>query len=472
MTQPPPGPPQPPGGGQPPGHGPYGGSSGHPSPGQPSSGQPSPGPGSFGGSPAPGPSGAASGPPRNPNLINGATRHGLMGQKAIRHPWELPLLYTGIALTILAYIAWALLLFFTVILRFTEGQATVENLWQAVGFLPFLLQLAIVLPLVPIVFWWARAIMYAGMRATAVRMSPTQFPEGYRMVVEAAEKFGMRKVPDAYVMMGNGVINAFASGHGFRRFVVIHSDMFEVGGRSRDPEALRFVIGHEVGHLAAGHVSYFRLVFTNVLTQVPLLGPALSRAQEYTADNFGYTYAPAGAPGVVGVLSGGKYLNAEVNVNELADRAATDPSLFVHWVNWTASHPVITWRAHALRDRSRPGSMWIRPGGALYRSPLPPGHVWSTQFPSPAQVLSLLDAADRDRPVGADGQFGRFPGADYAARPTMREMQLAEPLLSQRTSYVVPPGPYRDDARGQMPGAAINPFGGGGPPPPQPPAMP
>ena len=60
--------------------------------------------------------------------------------------------------------------------------------------------------------------------------------------------------------MGSGVLNAFASGHGFRRFVVIHSDMFEVGGRTRDPEALRFVIGHEVGHLAAGHVSYFRLV--------------------------------------------------------------------------------------------------------------------------------------------------------------------------------------------------------------------
>src|SRR5690625_7946689 len=88
--------------------------------------------------------------------------------------------------------------------------------------------------------------MYARMRATAVRMSPTQFPEGYRMVVAAAEKFGMRKAPDAYVMVGSGSVNAFAVGHGFRRYVVIHSDMFEVGGHSRDPEALRFVIGHEV----------------------------------------------------------------------------------------------------------------------------------------------------------------------------------------------------------------------------------
>lgn len=462
MTASPPGPPQPPGGGRPPGDGPHGtpGGPGYAGPAGPS------GPSGGTGASAPGPGGGGA---TVSALLNGATRHGLLGQKRIRHPWELPLLYTGIALAILAYLAWAALIFFTVVLQFTEGEATVENFWRALSILPFLIQLAVVLPLTPIAVWWLRAVMYARMRATAVRMSPTQFPEGYRMVVEAAEKFGMRKAPDAYVMMGSGSVNAFAVGHGFRRYVVIHSDMFEVGGHSRDPEALRFVIGHEVGHLAAGHVSYFRLVFTNLLSLLPILGPALSRAQEYTADNFGYTFAPGGAPGVMGVLSGGKYLNAEVNVNELADRAATDPSLFVHWVNWTSSHPVVTWRAHALRDRSKPGSMWIRPGGALYRSPLPPGHVWSTQYPSPADALSMLDAAARNRPVGAEGQFGRFTGADYSARPSMRQIQLAEPLLSQRTSYVIPPGPYRDDARGQMPGAAINPFAGTGQRPPQPP---
>src|SRR5690625_1282008 len=432
--------------------------------------QPPPGPPPSPLAPSPGvPPSSGTGAPGGPNLVNGSTTHGLMGRKGIRHPWEMPLLWVGIALTTLAYIVWWVLILFTLVLQVTEGEATVASLWQYVAILPFSIQMAVVLPLAPLIIWWARAMMYAQLRTSAVRMSPTQFPEGYRMVVEAAQQFGVRKVPDAYVVMGSGVVNAFAAGHGFRRFVAVHSDLFEVGGASRDPEALRFVIGHEVGHHAAGHVSYFRLVFTNLLSLLPILGPALSRAQEYTADNFGYTFAPGGAPGVMGVLSGGKYLNAEVNVNELADRAATDPSLFVHWVNWTSSHPVVTWRAHALRDRSKPGSMWIRPGGALYRSPLPPGHVWSTQYPSPADALSMLDAAARNRPVGAEGQFGRFTGADYSARPSMRQIQLAEPLLSQRTSYVIPPGPYRDDARGQMPGAAINPFAGTGQRPPQPP---
>lgn len=53
-------------------------------------------------------------------------------------------------------------------------------------------------------------------------MSPTQFPEGYRMVAEGAAAQGLRRIPDAYVVSGGGTINAFASGHGFRRFVTVY----------------------------------------------------------------------------------------------------------------------------------------------------------------------------------------------------------------------------------------------------------
>jgi Zn-dependent protease with chaperone function len=405
--------------------------------------------------------------PQNPNLVNGATTHGLVGQQRIRHPWELPLLGVGVAATVLGYLSWGGALVGAVWLYSTEGEQAVTEVWEYISFLPLVVQLVFLLPLLPLLIWWVRAIMYAQMRVTSVRMSPTQFPEGYRMVAEAAAQFGMRKVPDAYVTMGNGVVNAFASGHGFRRFVVVHSDLFEIGGAGRDRDALKFVIGHEVGHLAAGHVSYFRLLFSNLLSLIPLLGPAYSRAQEYTADNFGNSYAPAGAPGVMGLLSGGKYLGAEVNVHELADRAATDPSFFIHWVNWGSSHPVTTWRAHALRDRSKPGSLWIRPSGALFDSPLPPGHVWSSRFPSPADALAMLDEADRTRPAGYGDQFGRFTGVAFPGRPALRTVQTSAPLLSARTGYAIPAGPYRDDARGPLDGTSAGPTAG---PTPQPPA--
>ena len=404
-------------------------------------------------------------PPRKPSLVNGATTHGLLGRRRIRHPWELPLLGVGVAATLLSYLAWGGAIAGAIWLYAAEGEAAVTKVWDYVSVLPLVVQLVFLLPLLPLIIWWVRAILYAQLRATSVRMSPTQFPEGYRMVAEAAERFGMRNVPDAYVTMGSGVVNAFASGHGFRRFVVVHSDLFEIGGQGRDREALKFVIGHEVGHLAAGHVSYFRLLFSNMLSLIPLLGPAFSRSQEYTADNFGYSFAPEGSAGVMGLLSGGKYLNAEVNVHELADRAATDPSLFVHWVNWGSSHPITTWRAHALRDRSKPGALWIRPKGHLYDSPLPAGHRWSSQYPSPGEALALLDRASRVRPAGYGEQFGRFTGVPTPERPTARAVQTATPLLSGRSGYVIPPGPYSDDARGPRAGAQASSFA-----PPAPPA--
>ena len=324
-----------------------------------------------------------------------------------------------------------------------------------------------------IVIWVVRAMLYARMRATAVRMSPTQFPEGYRMVVEAAQKFGLRRVPDAYVVLGNGQINAFASGHGHRRFIAVYSDMFEIGGSARDPRALRFVISHEVGHLAAGHTSFVRLIFSMIGMNIPLLGTALSRAQEYTADNYGYDMEPSGAPGVIGVLGAGKYLGAHVNFHAVADRAATESGFWLHIANWLSTHPVLTWRAQALRDRSRPGRIMIAPkfsDGAVWATQIMPAGSMSTQvWPTPAQVLAMLDTV---KPVYAEEQFGRFPGVDYDVPAD--EMRLANPA-PVTSPILVPPSTYVPGGQvpnypaspGQVPGYPMP-----GSAAPQPPAYP
>ena len=351
-------------------------------------------------------------PPSRPRMFNGATVHGIKGIRKLRHPAEIPLLIATSIATALAYLVWiALVIWLVAVPEPTGLGAQVRDFFlsQEGSGAQFLL----LVPLIPIILWVARAMLYAKLRATAVQMSPTQFPEGYRMVVEAAQQFGLRRVPDAYVTMGNGQINAFAAGHGYRRFVVVHSDMFEIGGRARDPEALRFVIGHEVGHLAAGHISMLRLLFVTLGLNVPLLGKALVRAQEYTADNHGYTYAPAGVPGVVGVLSGGKYLGAEVNTHALADRATREKGLWLHMTVWRSTHPVITWRAHALRDRTRPGRIMIRPPEftAWFPPPAPSGSGPSGSWPTPEQMLAVLDSTSSAVP--SEEQFGRYPGVVY-----------------------------------------------------------
>ncbi|MBB5918791.1 Zn-dependent protease with chaperone function [Nocardia transvalensis] len=270
-----------------------------------------------------------------------------------RHSWEIPMLVIVIVVTVVGYLLSLLLLFAGVINDY------------------LLLLLG-----APILLWFGRGLNYATQRVNAVKMSPTQFPEGYRMVVEAAQRFGMATVPDAYVTTGNGQINAFASGHGFRRYVVVYSDLFEVGGQARDPDALSFIIGHEVGHIAAGHVSYWRQLGMFLVPFLPILGNSLIRSQEYTADNHGFCNRPVGAPGAMRVLAGGKWLNPLVGFDEMADRAAQEKGFFVWVANAMASHPVLTWRMWALRDRSRHGKLFLRPTA-------PPNSLPPQGFPSP-----------------------------------------------------------------------------------------
>lgn len=268
-----------------------------------------------------------------------------------RHSWEIPLLVVVIMLTGVAY----LLAFLLLILGAVN-------------------QYVLILVGAPLLLWLGRGINFSAQRVNGVKMSPTQFPEGYRMVQEAAARFGMATAPDAYVVLGNGQINAFASGHGFRRYVVVYSDLFEISGAAREPDALAFIIGHEVGHIAAGHASYWRQLGMFLVPFLPILGNSLIRAQEYTADNHGYCNRPQGASAAMGTLAAGKYLNSIVRFDEMADRAAQERGFFVWMVNATSSHPVLTWRMWALRDRSSHGRLFWRP------NPVPP-----RLFPGPAQ---------------------------------------------------------------------------------------
>lgn len=276
--------------------------------------------------------------------VLGSGRTGLFpGDDPVRHPWEIPLLVVTVLLTAIVY--------------------TVAILALALGVVSTWLLIVLIAPIALAI---GRGQLYGSQQVNGVKMSPTQFPDGYWMVAEAAARFGMRTPPDAYVVLGNGQINAFASGHGFRRFVVVYSDMFEIGGQAREPEALSFIIGHEVGHIAAGHASYWRQLGQFAANYFPVVGPALYRSMEYTADNHGYCVRPQGARGAMGVLGAGKYLVSLVGFDELADRATTERGFFPWLVNLMSGHPVLTWRAAALRNRTRHGSLFVKPS-QIYR---------------------------------------------------------------------------------------------------------
>lgn len=86
--------------------------------------------------------------------------------------------------------------------------------------------------------------------ATSIRVSPRQFPELHQVLTECATTLDLDPVPELYVHR-DPMPNAMAIGLD-KPIIVISTGMLEIV----DQEGLRFVVGHEVGHVLSGHALY------------------------------------------------------------------------------------------------------------------------------------------------------------------------------------------------------------------------
>jgi Zn-dependent protease with chaperone function len=86
--------------------------------------------------------------------------------------------------------------------------------------------------------------------AGAVRVSERQFPHIYELVRDGSYILDLDEVPEVYVTQ-NPMVNAMALGRD-KPFIVITTGMVNL----YDPEELRWVVGHELGHILSGHVVY------------------------------------------------------------------------------------------------------------------------------------------------------------------------------------------------------------------------
>jgi Zn-dependent protease with chaperone function len=90
--------------------------------------------------------------------------------------------------------------------------------------------------------------------ASHVRVGPSQYPVLDRLRVEAAEVLDLQKVPKLYVARDP---RAVAQTRGIDEpFIVLSTGLVE----ALDTEALRFVIGHEMGHVLSGHAVLLTLL--------------------------------------------------------------------------------------------------------------------------------------------------------------------------------------------------------------------
>ena len=140
-----------------------------------------------------------------------------------------------------------------------------------------------------------RSLRYASL-ASAVRVSERQFPEVHRIYVETCAVLDVEEPPELYIAQ-TPIVNAGAVGIE-QPFIVLNSGIVSL----MELDELRFILGHELGHVLSGHVLYktmLRLLLrmTTLALAVPLGGAALyaitsalmewDRKSELSADRAG-----------------------------------------------------------------------------------------------------------------------------------------------------------------------------------------
>jgi Zn-dependent protease with chaperone function len=109
-------------------------------------------------------------------------------------------------------------------------------------------------------------IFYLNNTASNVRVTERQFPRLYRTLGWGCRILNIEE-PELYIAV-DPVPNAFTYGH-TRPFITMTSGLVDM----LDDEERFFVIGHELGHIKAGHVLY-TIIARNIAEIIALVGQA------------------------------------------------------------------------------------------------------------------------------------------------------------------------------------------------------
>jgi Zn-dependent protease with chaperone function len=205
----------------------------------------------------------------------------------------------------------------------------------------------------------AHCLVMAHITGNGVRIGPRQLPELFARIETASRKLGLDRAPEAYVVQSGGLLNAFATKILSRRFIILYSDLVEAcedeaGGSA--PNELDFVIGHELGHVAAGHLA-FRL-FLLPARILPLVGAAYSRACEYTCDRCGHEVVAdlTISSRALAVLAAGPRTARRMDLDAFVEQRAETGRFWMAVYELNASHPFLSKRVAALRNWRQQGS--------------------------------------------------------------------------------------------------------------------
>lgn len=325
-------------------------------------------------------------------------------------------------------------------------------------------------------YLFAQSAFISYLHGHAARITADQFPDLHDRIRGACMRLGVDPMPDAYLLHGNGAFNAFATRFLGRNFIVLLSDV--VDALESEPGALDFYIGHELGHIRRKHLVWGPVLFPASI--LPLLGPAYSRAREYTCDLHGL--ACSGSPELaakgLAALAAGGHRWKTLDALRYASQADASGGFWMSFHELTGSYPWLVKRMARVLGKGdaqvprRNAFAWLlallvphMPGAAGGASLLVTvamvGVLAAVAIPAyqdyTARAKLAMVLIDGDRAAHTVAQFYESKGGlpdDLAAagfeanRPRLEsismtekgaiKMQLAFPPLAGKAFYLVP----------------------------------
>jgi Zn-dependent protease with chaperone function/type II secretory pathway pseudopilin PulG len=201
-----------------------------------------------------------------------------------------------------------------------------------------------------VLYLFIHSTLISHIKGNGVELSETQFPDLHAQFINCCDRLQFKKRPQAFILCGDGGLNAFATKFLGSQYVVLTSDI--VDAMNEHADGVRFYIGHELGHLRMKHLHITHLLRWPVLW-LPLLGAAYSRARETTCDRHGLacSSSPEGAARALAALSAGSKRWQTLDVKSYLEQIKQTSGFWMSFHELTAGYPWLTKRAARVMDK-------------------------------------------------------------------------------------------------------------------------
>jgi len=202
-----------------------------------------------------------------------------------------------------------------------------------------------------LIYLFVHSALIAHLKGNGIAISETQFPEMHTQLLACCKRLQMNAPPQAYILNGNGLLNAFATHFLRTEYLVLTSDV--VDAMQQNGEGLRFYMGHELGHLRRKHLQGELLRWP--VLWLPLLGAAYSRARERTCDRHGVACcgSPEASVRALGALSAGRARWRTLNIEGYLHQSEQARGFWMSFHELVSGYPWLTKRAATIMGDKR-----------------------------------------------------------------------------------------------------------------------